>query len=417
MENLTYKNPYIALRYKDFRKYIFGNFILTAALLIQEVVIGYEIYKITHDPLSLGLIGLAEALPYISIALFGGHYADRKDKKKIMKNSLLIIATGSIILTWVTMPATRAQISESWMLIIVYLVLILIGFAKGFFGPASSSLKAFLVPKEIYGNASTWNSSFWQTGAIVGPGIAGFLYYYFTLTGTLAIVVALLAIVYLQISGIKTIPDLQLFEEGKDDLWTSLKKGIKYVFNTKIILYSISLDLFSVLFGGVVAILPIFAEDILKVGAQGLGILRAAPSVGALITMFIMIYFPPLKNAWRNLLIAIAGFGIATLVFGISTHFWTSVLALFFTGAFDSVSVIIRQSILQIMTPNEMRGRVYAVNGIFVSSSNEIGAFESGVAAKIFGTVPSVIIGGSVTMIIVAWVWIKSKELFKIKLE
>ena len=410
-------SPYAALQYRDFRNFIFGNFILTAALLIQEVVLGYELYKITHDPLSLGFIGLAEAIPFISVALFGGHYADRRNRKKIMKNCILITAFGSIVLTWATMPSNREYLKEGWMLVIIYSVLVLIGLAKGFFSPASSSLKAFLVPREIYGNASTWSSSLWQVGAIVGPGIAGFLYYYLSLTGTLALVAFLLIIVFIQISRINVAPELQLFDEQKDDLFTSLKKGIKYVFNTKMIFYSISLDLFSVLFGGVVAILPIYAEDILKVGAQGLGILRAAPSVGALATMAFMIYFPPLKNAWRNLLIAIAGFGIATLIFAVSKDFYISAFALLLTGAFDSVSVIIRQTILQILTPNEMRGRVSAVNGIFVSSSNELGAFESGMAAKIFGTVPSVLIGGSVTMFIVILVWLRSKDLFKMKLE
>jgi MFS family permease len=177
------------------------------------------------------------------------------------------------------------------------------------------------------------------------------------------------------------------------------------------------LDLFSVLFGGVVAILPVFAEDILKVGAEGLGILRAAPSIGAVLTMVLLVYFPPLNKPWRNLLIAIAGFGVATLVFAISENFWLSVVALFLTGAFDSISVVIRQTVIRHFTPDEMRGRVSSVNGIFVSSSNEIGAFESGLAAKLFGTVPSVVLGGSVTLIIVTIVWLRSKELFGLKMD
>jgi MFS family permease len=298
----------------------------------------------------------------------------------------------------------------------IYFVIFLIGLSKGFFSPAASSLNPFLVPKEVFANAATWNSSFWQFGSIVGPGVAGFLYAYAGLAGSLWTVVGLLIGVMVCIFQIKSrpIPPKHIQHES---IWQSLHEGISYVFKTKIILYAISLDLFSVLFGGVIAILPIFAEDILHVGAEGLGILRAAPSVGAVITMVTLIYFPPLKHAWRNLLWAIAGFGIATLVFGLSTNIWISVVALFFTGAFDSVSVVIRQTVLRFYTPDEMRGRVSSVNGVFVSTSNEMGAFESGVAAKFFGTVPSVLMGAGLTLVLVTWVAIKSGDLFNLKIE
>ncbi|MFD1816950.1 Predicted arabinose efflux permease, MFS family [Pseudarcicella hirudinis] len=407
------KSPYVALQYPEFRAYMMGNSLFTMALLMQEVVLGYEVYKISHDPLALGLIGLAEALPYISLALFGGHVADRRDKKTIMLISLLVIISGSVILIWATNPISG--LSKEMMLTVIYFVIFLIGLAKGFFSPAASSLNPFLVPKEVFANAATWSSSFWQFGAIVGPGVAGFLYAYLGLTHTLWIVTGLLIMVMILISFISKRPVI-IPEKADMTLWESLKEGIVYVFKTKIILYSISLDLFSVLFGGVIAILPIFAEDILKVGAEGLGILRAAPSIGALVTMVFMVYFPPTDNAWRNLLMAVAGFGIATIIFALSTFFWLSAAALFLTGAFDSVSVIVRQTVLRHFTPDEMRGRVSAVNGIFVSSSNEIGAFESGLLAKIFGTVPSVLLGGAVTISIVSLVWIRSKELFKLKI-
>lgn len=407
-------SPYAALKYPQFVAYIFGNGFFTMALLMQEVVLGYELYKITHDPLALGLIGLAEALPYISLALFGGYFADRRDKKIIMLISLFVILLGSISLVWAMSPASGFGISQK--LWTVYGMVILIGFSKGFFSPASSSLNPFLVPKEIFGNAATWASSLWQSGAILGPGVAGFLYAYLGLVNTLWFVVGLLVVVMILISTI-TSPPIPEQNEAKVDIFTSLKEGIKFVFSTKIILYSISLDLFSVLFGGVIALLPVFAEDVLKVGAEGLGVLRAAPSIGAVSTMFLMVYFPPLKNAWRNLLLAVGGFGLATLIFAFSTNFTLSIIALFCTGAFDSVSVVIRQTILRFFTPDEMRGRVASVNGIFVSSSNELGAFESGLLAKLMGTVPSVIFGGAMTLIIVCVVWVRSKENFKMKIE
>ncbi|MCP1381801.1 MFS transporter [Runella salmonicolor] len=408
-------DPYAALRYPEFVRLISANSMITAAVMIQEVVIGYELYKLTHDPLSLGFIGLAEALPYISIALFGGHYADRKDKRTIMQISQSVILCCSLALIWVMYPAHRAEYSTTSLLLTVYGILAAIGFAKGFYSPASSSMKAFLTPREVYSNAATWSSTFWQTGAIAGPGIAGFLYAYIGLTNTLWVVVALFIVSQILLALIKKKPIPEV--AGPEvNVWQSIKEGIKFVYEKKILFYATSLDLAAVLFGGVIAILPVFAEDILKVGAEGLGIMRAAPSVGAVLTIFATAYYTPTRNAWRNMLIAVAGFGVATLVFAISTNFWLSVFMLFLTGAFDAISVVIRQTILQVVPPDHMRGRVLSVNSVFISSSNEIGAFESGVAAKVFGTVPSVLIGGGLTMVIVTWVWLRSKELFGIKL-
>jgi len=414
MQFIKTKDAYQALRYPEFRAYVTGNTLFTMALLIQEVILAYEIYHLTHNPLALGLIGLAEAVPYISLVLFGGHFADNRDKKKIMQGSLSVIILGSVLLLY---AATQLKSEHAdFHIYLIYFVIFLIGLAKGFFSPAASSLNPFLIPKEVFANAATWNSSFWQLGSILGPGMAGFLYAYAGLSGSLMIVIGLLLAVMACMFLIKSrpIPPKKVLHES---IWHSLREGIEYVFKTKIILYAISLDLFSVLFGGVIAILPIFAEDILKVGAEGLGILRAAPSVGAVVTMLSLIYFPPLKNAWRNLLLAIAGFGIATLVFGLSSNFWLSVTALFFTGAFDSVSVVIRQTVLRIFTPDEMRGRVSSVNGVFVSTSNEMGAFESGVAAKFFGTIPSVLIGAGVTLFLVTVVAFKSKDLLELDVE
>jgi MFS family permease len=409
-----HKDAYKALQFPEFRAYVTGNTLFTIALLIQEVVLAYEIYKITHNPLALGLIGLAEAVPFISLVLFGGHFADNRDKKKIMQVTLSLIIASSIFLLYASTQLQSAD--QDFHIYSIYAVIFIIGLSKGFFSPAASSLNPFLVPKEVFANAATWNSSFWQLGSILGPGVAGFLYAYAGLSGSLMTVIVLLLGVMVCIFQIdsRPVPEKTVHHES---IWHSLREGIAYVFKTKIILYSISLDLFSVLFGGVIAILPIFAEDILKVGAEGLGILRAAPSVGAVVTMVTLVYFPPLKHAWRNLILAIAGFGLATLVFGVSTNFWLSVTALFFTGAFDSISVVIRQTVLRYYTPDEMRGRVSSVNGVFVSTSNELGAFESGVAAKLFGTVPSVLIGAGVTMVLVSIVALTSKELFDLNVD
>ncbi|GAB3991177.1 nickel resistance MFS transporter NreB [Spirosoma daeguense] len=415
MVQQTTNDTFASLRFPEFRYFISNSFLITVTLLIQEVILGYELYKMTHDPLMLGLVGLAEAIPFIALSLFGGHLADRRDKKSILQWSLLVIILGSIILYLVFQPSVAAKLSQTAQLATIYGVLMLIGTAKGFYSPASSSLKPFLVPRELYANSATWSSSFWQAGAIVGPGVAGFLYSLVGFDNSLIVVIALLVVCFVLISLISRKP-VPVSNEPEQGFRESLKEGFRFVFKTQIVLYAISLDLFSVLFGGVVAILPVFAEDILKVGAEGLGFLRAAPSVGALLTMAFMTKYPPTHNAWRNMLLAVVGFGISTIVFALSTDFYLSLVMLALTGAFDSVSVIIRQTILQIFPPDHMRGRVAAVNGIFVSSSNEIGAFESGVLARLLGTVPSVALGGVVTLVVVTYIYTKSKALFAVRL-
>ncbi|MFT4031942.1 MAG: MFS transporter, partial [Siphonobacter sp.] len=349
-------DPFAALRYREFTFFGIGSFFFTTAILIQEVVLGYEIYRVSHDPLALGLVGLAEAIPYISLALFGGHYADRYDKKKIILISLLVIITGSFILHWATLPATRALHPDSFLLTIIYSVVALIGFARGFYSPAASSLKAFLTPRDVYPNATSWYSTFWQAGAILGPGLAGFLYAWLGMAGTMWVVIAAFGVVLVLFSFIKRKPVPVSTQEAS--VWQSIREGLGFVFQNKILLYSISLDLVAVLFGGVVAILPVFADDLLHVGAEGLGVLRAAPSVGAVLTILTTAVYSPVKKAWLNMLIAVAGFGLATLIFALSTNFWLSVTMLFLTGAFDSISVVVRQAILQIVPPDEIRGRV-----------------------------------------------------------
>ena len=408
-------DPYAALRYPEFRRLIVGTFLTSAALLIQEVVLGYELYRMTHDPLTLGLIGLFEALPFISLALFGGHLADRRDKRRLMQGSLLVIMCGSGVLLWAMLPATRAQLTQAQLLAIIYGVIAILGFARGIFSPASSALKPFLVPRQHYGNSSTWSSTFWQAGAIVGPASAGFLYAGIGLPGTLLVVILMLCGTQIMIMGIhhRAVPPAPAPHEN---IWSSLREGLDYVLRTRIILYAISLDMFSVLFGGVVAILPVFAQDILHVGAEGLGIMRSAPAVGAMLTVMVCTWWPPLNNAWRNLLLAVLGFGVATLVFAFSQNLWLSAAALFLTGAFDSISVVIRQTIMQAVPPEHLRGRVMSVNAIFISSSNELGAFESGSAARLIGTIPSVLFGGGMTLLTVGWIWRKSKELFAVRL-
>ncbi len=403
-------NAVAALQYRDFRFFLGTQFTYTVAVLIQEVVLGYRLYEITGDPLALGLIGLFEAIPYLVIALFGGHVADRFDKRKI---ALICITCMIGISLYLVMGMKElGQSKESRY--IVYTAVFMIGICRGFMGPAWSSIKAFLVEKEHYANAASWSSQFWQAGMITGPAVAGFMYAYIGLHNTLIAVIFLFCIAF--VSAFMIRKKSKVHHQEKQNLWKSLSEGYHFVVNSKILIYAIALDMFSVLFGGVVAILPIFAKDILHVGPEGLGIMRAAPGVGAVITIFLTAFYPPTKKAWRNMLLAVTGFGIATLVFALSTNIYLSVFALFLTGALDSISVVIRQTILQLLPPDEMRGRVSSISGVFVSCSNELGAFESGVAAKFLGAVNSVLFGAGMTLVCISIIYFKTKDLLSVNL-
>jgi MFS family permease len=359
------------------------------------------------------MIGLIEAIPFISFSLFGGHIADKYSKRKILKLSVGCIGTASFLLQLIERQS--ATLTQQTMIVAIYATIFVIGFARAFQSPTASSLRAILVPMHLYENASTWGSNAWQTGAIVGPAIAGFVYAWAGFSNALLCVSIMIWMAFFLYSTIGDRPIENVKRE--ESLLKSIKQGIGFVFKIKIILYSISLDLFSVMFGGVMALLPIYAQDILNVGPEGLGILRAAPSLGAVIMLFMLTRVSAMKHAWRNLLFAVTGFGICILVFAVSKSMLLSVIALFLSGASDSISVVIRATILQTMTPNELRGRVQSVNGIFLASSNEVGAFESGVLAKLFGTVPSAIFGGIMTMLIVGFVSLRTRDLLKVKIE
>lgn len=379
---------------------------------MQAVIVGWQIYEITRDPLSLGLIGLAEAIPSICVLLFAGHITDTSSRKKIVLSSVFLMTFCSVILFIISTDKVYYLYSNK--VIAIYSAVFLSGIGRGFSAPSFFAFVSQLVPKDILPNAITWNTTTWQTGAVTGPAIGGLLYGFIGAANTyISIIVfwifAILLIIQIKKKPVPEIIDFQSLKER-------LTAGLKFVFQRKIILGSISLDLFAVLFGGAVALLPIFAGEILFVGPQGLGALRAAPSVGAVIMAVYMTRKPLTKNAGRNLLMSVVGFGICIIIFGLSKNFFLSLFMLGLSGAFDSVSMVIRATIIQLMTPDNMKGRVSAVNSIFIGSSNEIGAFESGVTAKIFGTIPSVIFGGCMTIIVVAFVTIVSPSIRKLKM-
>ena len=403
------QDAFAALRYRDFSIVTLNQFCLTLAILIQEIIVAYSLYKITKDPLTLGLIGLAEAIPFIALSLWGGYFADRFNKQTIMKICLFFAIPLPLVLWGLFHAYGLKHIELSTLSWGVYAVIFGLGTIRGFYNPSATSLKPFLIPREIYANGATWTTIGWQSGVIIGPMLGGFMLAFLGRETSFISVAVLLSLCFLLVNLLskRTFPKIET-----ERVLQSLGEGFRFIAKTKIVLWAISLDLVSVLFGGVIALLPIFAEDILKIGPEGLGYLRAAPSIGALITMIALTRFPPTRHAWRNMLLAVAGFGLFTLLFAYSNYLWLSLFALAMTGACDSISVVIRQTILQIYPPENMRGRVAAVNGMFVSSSNELGAFESGLAAKYLGPVIATVFGGSMTLLVVAFSWAKTKDLF-----
>ncbi|MBX7043659.1 MAG: MFS transporter [Ignavibacteria bacterium] len=412
MNNEKKPDPYSALRFWEFRNFTIARLCVTIASQMQAVIVGWQIYEITKDPLSLGLIGLAEAIPSISVLFFSGHITDTNDRKKIVMASVFLMSFCSLLLLIVS--SGSLDLTDTGTVYSIYGVIFLSGIGRGFSAPSFFAFVSQLVPKEVLPNAITWNTSTWQTGAVSGPAIGGLLYGFAGATATYSTILAFWVAAIFLILPITRKPKPEVTDE--QSLTEKLTAGLKFVFKKKVILGAISLDLFAVLFGGAVALLPIFAGEILSVGPQGLGALRAAPSVGAVIMAVFMTRRPLTGNAGRNLLIGVFGFGICIIVFGLSRNFFLSFAALLLSGAFDSVSVVIRATIIQLMTPDNMKGRVSAVNSIFIGSSNEIGAFESGVAAKLLGTVPSVLFGGAMTLLIVTFVTIVSPRLRKLKL-
>ena len=403
------QDAFAALRYRDFSIVTLNQFCLTLAILIQEIIVAYSLYKITKDPLTLGLIGLAEAIPFIALSLWGGYFADRFNKQTIMKICLFFAIPLPLVLWGLFHAYGLKHIELSTLSWGVYAVIFGLGTIRGFYNPSATSLKPFLIPREIYANGATRTTIGWQSGVIIGPMLGGFMLAFLGRETSFISVAVLLSLCFLLVNLLskRTFPKIET-----ERVLQSLGEGFRFIAKTKIVLWAISLDLVSVLFGGVIALLPIFAEDILKIGPEGLGYLRAAPSIGALITMIALTRFPPTRHAWRNMLLAVAGFGLFTLLFAYSNYLWLSLFALAMTGACDSISVVIRQTILQIYPPENMRGRVAAVNGMFVSSSNELGAFESGLAAKYLGPVIATVFGGSMTLLVVALSWAKTKDLF-----
>jgi MFS family permease len=391
------KDPYAALRFREFNIFLLLRFVLVFAWSMQFIVIEWQVYTLTKDPLSLGIIGLMEIIPALSMALFAGHIVDQQEKRNLFLCCIGLFSLISLGLFFLSEASIMASWDQKSILYSIYGFVFFGGLLRAFFGPTIFSLVALIVPKKAYPNAATWNSSTWQMASILGPAVAGLTINWLGIHWSLCIVFVL--VVFSFLLGLLISKKPVLNPKIGEPVIQSLKAGVRFVFKTKAILGALSLDMIAVLFGGAVALLPVIAQDILKVGPEGFGVLRAAPAVGAFMTMLTTAYIPISRSAGMKLLVAVFGFGISIIVFGLSSVFWVSVVALFFSGITDGVSMVIRQTILQLKTPDHMRGRVSSVNSMFVGSSNELGAFESGLTAKLMGTVTAVVFGGTMTLI------------------
>ena len=378
---------------REFRALLGARSTNALAVSALATVVAFQTYEITRDPLSLGWLGLVEAIPALSLVLFGGHLADRRDRR-----SIVIVASSVVTASALALAALSATGSAT--LLPILAVIFATGVASGFERPALTALEAQVVPRDEAARGFSMLSSVSQTGSIVGPAIGGIAIAVVGIPATYGAIAVLLAISTgcLALIVRKPIPE----PVAGESMVQSVLGGIRYVAGSPVLLGSMALDLFAVFFGGAIALLPIFASDVLHVGAIGLGVLRTAPAVGALLVMLVAARRPPTRRAGPALLLSVAGFGLSVIVFGASTVFAVSLLALFMGGVTDGISVVIRLTILRNFSPEHLRGRIAAVNWVFIGASNELGAFESGVAARLFGTIPSVIAGGVLTLAIVA---------------
>ncbi|WP_438976973.1 MFS transporter [Polaribacter sp.] len=392
-------DPYAALRIREFNIFLFVRFLLVFGWSMQFIVIEWQVYSITKDPLSLGIIGLMEIIPAFTMALFAGHIVDQKEKRNMLLKCTAAFSFISLGLYFFTSDYISNNYEINTILYGIYALVFFGGFLRSFFGPTIFSLVALLVPKKIYHNAATWSTSTWKLASVTGALGGGFFISWIDVDNTLLLIyiLVILSLIFTFLIKKKPILNTKIGEPIKE----SLKAGVKFVFENKAILGALTLDMIAVLFGGTVAILSVFAQDILKVGPEGFGMLNASISMGSIVTMFLTTYIPINRNTGKKMLISVFIFGVSIIAFGLSSIFWVSLLALFVSGAADGISMVIRQTILQLKTPDEMRGRVSSVNSMFVGSSNELGAFESGLAAKLVGPVAAVVFGGTMTILTV----------------
>jgi len=407
------KDNFAALRFPEFRSYILSRFFFIIVLTMQATIISWKVYELTRDTFSIGMLGLVEFTPAFMLAFYSGYVIDKGDKRNLLLSSMIGNVILTSILCFITSNYAISEYPQTWILFIIFFVVFGIGVLRPFTGPTSFALVSQLVPKYDLANATMWNSASWQVGAVTGPALAGLMYGLAGITNTFYLMIGMMGIA---ITGLSLVtPKPVLYQKREESIVESVKQGFRFVWKSKEVLGAMSLDLFAVLFGGATALLPAFADKILHVGAQGLGVLRSAPAIGGVTVLALLAFRPLHRHQGKIMLASVAGFGICIIVFGLSQIFWLSFFALFASGMLDGISVIVRSTILQLKTPDAMKGRVASLNSIFVMSSNELGSFESGVTSKLMGNVAAVVFGGCMTIGVVVYNWFKSPSLRKLE--
>lgn len=387
---LAVLSPVYPLRNRKFLRLLVFRILIVLSYQMTAVVVGWHIYQLTRDPLALGLVGLAEVIPYFCCALFAGYAVDHHSRRMFGVMASLLLCMNALMLVAVS-AGWLAGNQQLW----IYLSIACTGLARAFIGPSYNALFALVLPHIQYARASGLGSSVFQAGLVIGPALGGIIVGWASITAAYAVAASL------AFAAAAVLYSLRITEPPPAEsapVFSSIAQGLRFVFNNQIILGAQALDMFAVLFGGAVAMLPIFIQDIFSYGPEGLGILRGAPAAGAIMTGIFIARYPISRHAGRILLAAVAGFGICIILFALTPHFWMAAFLLMLSGVFDGISVVLRTTIMQLMTPEGMRGRVASINGIFIGSSNEIGAFESGLAARLMGLIPSVIFGGAMTI-------------------
>ncbi len=406
-------DPFAALRIKEFRFFILGRLLFITGLRMMATVVAWCLYETTRDPFAIGLIGLAEVIPAVGLALYAGHFLDTHERSAVLKKAVMLYGVVALLMFILSTSLVQAHTVQKTWIAGVYLLIFFTGAIRAFAGSSFQSLLGQLIPFEVLPNAITWSSGTWLISSIIGHAVGGFLIALVAVKGALLISFLCFVLACLVLWKISPKPLPQSRRHAST--WSSVKEGLSFVYQTKDLMASMTLDLFAVLFGGAVAMIPAFAKDILDVGPMAFGWLNAATDIGSILTVTTLTLSPLKRKQGKILMIAVAGFGISIIVFGLSRSYLLSFIALFLSGMLDGISAIVRGTIAQIKTPNELKGRVMSVNSMFVNSSNEFGQFESGLAARLMGLVPSVVFGGSMTLLVVIVTWFKAPSLRKLE--
>lgn len=399
--------------FPNFRFFIAARLLFIMALQMVNVGVGWFLYELTGNPLALGWVGLSEVIPAISLALYAGHKVDISDKRTLLRNGMAFYLLSVTGLALVTFPKIVAGLGSGNIALLIYFLIFCTGVFRAFTGPTFQSIIAQLVEREHLPKAITLSTTAWQIASVAGPVLSGILISKLNISAMFMLSIFMVLVALFLINLLPRLP-IQHAVAGQRT-WDSVKKGIAYVINTREVLAALSVDMFAVLFGGATAMLPVFAKDILHVDATGMGILKASQGIGTIAMLIWLSRYPLQKKQGKSMLYCVGLFGLCILVFAVSKNFWLSFAALFFSGVFDAVSMLVRSTILQLYVPDDMRGRVSSVNSMFINSSNELGQFESGMAAKLLGTVPSVVFGGIMTLVVVSIAWWKAPSLRKLE--